>query len=95
MRMFIHGLRTTLGAIAAFAIAVLLPAVAYASEAELKLPDLRQVKFLGIDGWTLLASGIVVCIGGLLFGFYQYNDLRKLPVHRAMRYPKRLEETIY
>jgi K(+)-stimulated pyrophosphate-energized sodium pump len=92
MRMFIQGLRTTLGAIAAFTIAVLMPAIAHASEAELKLPDLRQVKFLGMDGWTLLASGIVICIGGLLFGFYQYNALKKLPVHRAMR---EISELIY
>src|SRR5215218_9712139 len=30
-----------------------------ASEAELKLPDLRKVSFLGIDGHTLLMFGLI------------------------------------
>src|SRR2546426_9315510 len=37
-------------------------------EASLKLPDLSQVTFLGIDGHKLLLFGIVICIFGLGFG---------------------------
>ncbi|MCI0570299.1 MAG: sodium-translocating pyrophosphatase [Myxococcaceae bacterium] len=60
---------------------------ALASEAELVLPDFTTTTFpsLGnIDGRTLLMSGIVVCIIGLVFGFAQFTALRKLPVHRSM-----------
>ncbi|MDB4959309.1 MAG: hypothetical protein JWO36_6878, partial [Myxococcales bacterium] len=31
------------------------------SEAQLQLPDLHQVKFLGMSGWNLLAIGLAVC----------------------------------
>src|SRR5688572_15975041 len=65
---------------------------AYASEAELKLPDLRTVQFLRFDGWTLLAMGLAVCVLGLGFGFYQYQALKNLPVHRSMR---EISELIY
>jgi len=37
-------------------------------EASLKLPDLSQVLFLGIDGHRLLMIGILFCIFGLGFG---------------------------
>jgi len=61
-------------------------------EANLKLPDLSQVKFLGVDGHTLLLFGIGFCILGLLFGMTIYLRLRNLPVHRAMR---EISELIY
>jgi K(+)-stimulated pyrophosphate-energized sodium pump len=53
-------------------------------EANLKLPDLSQVKFLGVDGHKLLMVGILFCIFGLLFGLVSYSRLRNLPVHRSM-----------
>jgi len=54
-------------------------------EATLVLPDLTQVRFLGgLDGHQLLLGGLLVCLGGLLFGFFTYRGLRGLPVHRAM-----------
>ncbi|HJR06075.1 MAG TPA: sodium-translocating pyrophosphatase [Pyrinomonadaceae bacterium] len=55
-------------------------------EANLVLPELSRVKFLGdsIDGHNLLLIGIIVCILGLLFGLMIYMQLKKLPVHRAM-----------
>jgi K(+)-stimulated pyrophosphate-energized sodium pump len=54
-------------------------------EANLVLPDLRQATFLGgIDGHTLLLSGIVVSILGLIFGLVIYSRLRNLEVHRSM-----------
>jgi K(+)-stimulated pyrophosphate-energized sodium pump len=53
-------------------------------EANLVLPDLGQVRFLGVNARTLLLGGIGVCVLGLLFGLVSFNRLRKLPVHRAM-----------
>ncbi len=54
-------------------------------EANLKLPDLSQVTFLGIDGHKLLLFGIVICIFGLGFGLTIYSRLKNLPVHKSMR----------
>ena len=61
-------------------------------EASLKLPDLSQVTFLGVDGHRLLTFGIVFCIFGLGFGMTIYMRLKNLPVHRAMR---EISELIY
>src|SRR6202140_2766082 len=61
-------------------------------EAALKLPDLSQVTFLGIDGHKLLTVGILFCIFGLIFGLAIYNHLKNLPVHRSMR---EVSELIY
>lgn len=55
-------------------------------EANLRLPDLSGVNFLGgTNGRTLLLSGLIVCALGLLFGLLIYTQLKKLPVHQAMR----------
>src|SRR5712664_1316524 len=54
-------------------------------EAGLKLPDLSQVTFLGIDGHKLLLFGIVICVFGLFFGLAIYTRLKNLPVHKSMR----------
>jgi K(+)-stimulated pyrophosphate-energized sodium pump len=54
-------------------------------EAALKLPDLSQVTFLGIDGHKLLLFGIVICVFGLIFGLAIYTRLKNLPVHKSMR----------
>jgi K(+)-stimulated pyrophosphate-energized sodium pump len=54
-------------------------------EASLKLPDLSQVQFLGVDGHKLLLFGILFCIFGLIFGLTIYSRLKNLPVHRSMR----------
>jgi K(+)-stimulated pyrophosphate-energized sodium pump len=62
-------------------------------EANLKLPDLSQVRFLwGIDGHQLLVWGILFCIFGLAFGMTIYVRLKNLPVHRSMR---EISELIY
>jgi K(+)-stimulated pyrophosphate-energized sodium pump len=62
-------------------------------EASLILPDLSDVTFFGgINGHNLLLAGIVVCMLGLLFGLAMYMNLKKLPVHRAMR---EISELIY
>jgi K(+)-stimulated pyrophosphate-energized sodium pump len=61
-------------------------------EASLRLPDLSQVRFLGLDGHTLLLFGLVFCGLGLLFGLTNYMRLKNLPVHRSMR---EISELIY
>jgi K(+)-stimulated pyrophosphate-energized sodium pump len=62
-------------------------------EASLVVPDLSTVTFLGsINGANLLASGLVVCALGLVFGLYTYTKLRDLPVHHSMR---EVSELIY
>jgi K(+)-stimulated pyrophosphate-energized sodium pump len=61
-------------------------------EANLKLPDLSSVNFLGMNGHNLLTIGILFCIFGLGFGLTIYVRLKNLPVHRAMR---EISELIY
>jgi K(+)-stimulated pyrophosphate-energized sodium pump len=68
------------------------PAESVGGEANLKLPDLSQVNFLGIDGHRLLMVGIVFCVLGLIFGMVIYTRLRNLPVHSSMR---EISELIY
>jgi len=61
-------------------------------EANLKLPDLSSVQFLGMNGHDLLMIGILFCIFGLGFGLVIYSRLKNLPVHRSMR---EISELIY
>jgi K(+)-stimulated pyrophosphate-energized sodium pump len=69
------------------------PTAETAGEANLKLPDLSSVNFLGnIDGHKLLLIGIIFCVFGLGFGLAIYTRLRNLPVHRSMR---EISELIY
>ncbi len=79
------------GLFAALPLALAAPVNA-ATEAELKLPDLSQVQFMGYDGRTLLMTGILFCVFGLAFGLVIYMRLKNLPVHRAMR---EISELIY
>ncbi|MBA2353116.1 MAG: sodium/proton-translocating pyrophosphatase, partial [Acidobacteria bacterium] len=53
-------------------------------EANLVLPDLNSVQFLGLGGHTLLLVGLVVSALGMLFGLVIYRDLQRMPVHRSM-----------
>jgi K(+)-stimulated pyrophosphate-energized sodium pump len=80
-------------------IAVLTLIASYASaqeaaggEANLRLPDLSQVSFLGTNGHSLLLIGLLFCVFGLGFGLAIYTRLRNLPVHRSMR---EISELIY
>jgi K(+)-stimulated pyrophosphate-energized sodium pump len=83
------GCRFTKFGVAAAALTLLTGASALANEAggeaSLKLPDLSQVTFLGIDGHKLLLFGIVICVFGLAFGLAIYTRLKNLPVHKSMR----------
>lgn len=62
-----------------------LPSPALASEANLVLPDLSSVTFLGVSGTNLLLFGLIVCALGLLFGWMMFVRLKSLPVHQSMR----------
>jgi K(+)-stimulated pyrophosphate-energized sodium pump len=101
-----QGVFKTIGALAAaLLMGAASPAVAFAQdagaapprhaggEANLVLPDLGQVTFLGgIDGHTLLLAGLLVSGLGLLFGLTIYQQLKHLPVHQSMR---EISELIY
>lgn len=59
-----------------------------ASEADLVLPDFRDVNihsFFGLSGHTLLLAGLVVSVLGAVFGLVMFYHLRGLPVHKSMR----------
>ncbi len=68
-------------------ILVVLGAVpAFASEADLILPDLGIKFFNGaISGTSLMMIGIGVCALGLIFGLVQFTKTKNLPVHKSMR----------
>jgi K(+)-stimulated pyrophosphate-energized sodium pump len=61
-------------------------------EANLRLPDLSSVSFMGMTGHNLLLIGLAFCAAGLIFGLAIYSNLKNLPVHRAMR---EISELIY
>jgi len=63
-----------------------------AGEANLKLPDLSSVQFMGVNGHRLLLWGILFCVLGLGFGLFIYTRLKNMPVHRSMR---EISELIY
>lgn len=58
-------------------LALLLPAMTFASEADLVVP--QEIKEKSILYW-----GFLVCGLGLLFGFMQFLKVKKLPAHKAM-----------
>jgi K(+)-stimulated pyrophosphate-energized sodium pump len=64
-------------------------ASAAASEADVKIPNLEQVRFLvfgsQVSGITLLYAGLGICLLGMLFGLVQYKQTNALEVHSSMR----------
>ncbi|RME96515.1 MAG: sodium-translocating pyrophosphatase [Verrucomicrobia bacterium] len=65
----------------------LLAVPGWASEADIKIPDLSQVRFDGlggVGGVTLMYLGIVICAIGAVFGLIQYKQTKALPVHQTM-----------
>jgi len=63
-------------------------ATGHTSEVDLVLPNLGDaslISFLGgMSGSALLSYGLLVCLGGLIFGAVIYRQIRDLPVHRTM-----------
>ena len=78
--------------LAASAVLLMASAPAFASEAELIIPDLSSVLFLGVSGPDLLLGGLVICVLGVLFGLWQSMQISMLPVHNSM---KEISELIY
>ncbi|MFT3969198.1 MAG: sodium-translocating pyrophosphatase [Micropruina sp.] len=69
------------------------PPPAGGGEANLSLPDLDQATFLGqISGKQLLGIGLLIALAGLAFGIVRFVQVRRLPVHTAMR---EVSELIY
>src|SRR5438128_3125216 len=68
------------------------PAHSGGGEANLRIPPLDQVQFLGVNGRTLLMLGLGVCALGLVFGLVIYTQLKNMPVHASMR---EISELIY
>jgi K(+)-stimulated pyrophosphate-energized sodium pump len=59
----------------------------YGSEADIKIPDLTQVRFAGlggISGTMLMYLGLVICLIGAVFGIVQYMQTKALQVHSSM-----------
>jgi K(+)-stimulated pyrophosphate-energized sodium pump len=59
-------------------VALMLPFITFASEADLKIPDLSASQN------HLLLLGFAICLLGLLFGYYQYRKVRSLHAHSSM-----------
>jgi len=68
------------------------PQVAHGGEANLVLPDLSQVSFMGVDGHSLLLVGVVISLLGMVFGLMINRQLKNMPVHQSMR---EISELIY
>jgi len=60
--------------------------MAFAGEADIVLPDLSKVSFMGgaLSGMMILNLGLVVCAIGMVFGWLQYTQTKALPAHQAM-----------
>jgi K(+)-stimulated pyrophosphate-energized sodium pump len=65
---------------------LLMAGAAFAGEADIKLPDLTTISFLGgaLQGITILNVGLVICLIGMIFGIIQYVQTKNLPAHKAM-----------
>ena len=61
------------------------PPHAGGGEANLTLPDLNQVTFLGfLSGKQLLGVGLLITVAGLAFGIVRFLQVKKLPAHSSM-----------
>ncbi len=58
--------------------ALALPVMAMASEADLKIPELSGSQ----NG--LLTWGLLICLLGMVFGLYQFLKVKKLKAHQSM-----------
>ena len=60
---------------------------AQASEIDLKIPLLDvEYNFWGhaVTGSQILLYGLVVCALGIIFGFYEFCKIKKMPAHKSM-----------
>ena len=59
-------------------LASLSPVIAYADESNLKIPELSSSQ----NGTLMM--GLVICLLGMAFGFYQFLRVRKIRAHKSM-----------
>ncbi len=60
---------------------------AWASEADLKIPDLHAGRFNllgGLSGFQILLYGAMVILGTVGLSLYQYKKIKALPAHKSM-----------
>lgn len=60
---------------------------AYASEIDLKVPSLDvgyNIWGYAITGSQILMYGIGICVLGMVFGFYEFVRIKKMPAHKSM-----------
>ncbi|MDP2839597.1 MAG: sodium/proton-translocating pyrophosphatase, partial [Syntrophales bacterium] len=64
----------------------LMTPMAFAGEADIMIPDLTQIAFMGgsLGGLTILNIGLLICVVGMTFGWFQYIQTKNLPSHQAM-----------
>jgi K(+)-stimulated pyrophosphate-energized sodium pump len=56
------------------------------------MPDMGKIELMGINGRTLLFTGLLVCVLGLAFGLAIFGQIKRLPVHASMA---EISELIY
>ena len=64
-----------------------LPLLTFASEADIILPNLRNISFFNgyLSGWELLFWGSLIVFLGLFYGMSQFIKIRRYPVHKSMK----------
>ncbi len=73
--------------LALIGVLALVPTFAFASEADLLIPDLNepfQIFGTEVSGRAILLWGAIIPVLGLVFGFYEFTKVRALPAHRTM-----------
>src|SRR3990167_8394011 len=61
--------------------------IAWASEADLKIPDLHEGRFElfgGLTGYQILLYGAMVILGTVGLSLYQFVKIKALPAHKSM-----------
>src|SRR3989338_903320 len=71
-----------------FWVTFIISANAFASEAELHIPDFSSTAFdlfgFSVAGTSILFGGIIIALLGMLFGWYEFIRTKRLPAHSAM-----------
>lgn len=69
-----------------FAALTLLTSSAFASEADLVIPNLNiAFPLLGnLTGHSIFVGGAIVSILGILFGLYEFTGIKNMPAHKSM-----------
>ncbi len=74
-------------AFAALLVMLALMQGAYASEIDLKIPSLDvgyNIWGYAVTGSQILMYGIGICVLGMIFGFYEFVKIKKMPAHESM-----------